>query len=422
MGLYDEDEEDDLLDTDIARSPKTNGFLNNLSLEDDGTGNGSVILEEVTGMSEEQFKENLGAEMAKGEASDLPETSMGAISLLKSEKEGSQPYASREEFDADLSGRSGEIKAAKAKLYGALESGGDLTSSQTLALGVLALGLITAGAAAKGKRGIAAGAEAFNTGGQLFLKQKGASDRENQKTILSKIGDLEKEEGQIRTQQMKNDTAGFEREERIGEKIATGQRMKAAGLGEKGTTVNFNVPGKLSDAESQKFAAAESTINEGQRLAAKLKTLPSDGVWDRARWQTYSSATATPEGKLMAEVQAYAKKIVKAENPGNPSEWEGKSTLKTLTGDFTASPADLAELLGNRSRVLAASTATDMESSKRLREDYQGQIDRYKTLAGDTKPDLQFYKNITSDPENSSTSGVKPGDVINRGAYTIKIR
>ena len=109
--------------------------------------------------------------------------------------------------------------------------------------------------------------------------------------------------------------------------------------------------------------------------------MPSNSLLDTAVWQGKRLTTATEEGKLAARAFNFAKERIKVQNPGNPSEWEGRTGIANTIGDRVSSPADMATLLEQAAGVIAKTTAANLSAAKELRDDYSGYIGKLENVA-----------------------------------------
>ena len=318
-------------------------------------------------------------EQAKGPDSDTPEQTMAMISALKDHLTGGGPVT-RASTSAAAGQDLNSITARKAALNEQLATTGKMTSSQTVGLAVLALGLMGAAAAVKGKRGLAMGANAFGTGGKIFLDSERANTTAANKSTIAQMNALNAQEKDLTKFVQDNAMAPIKREEAVQASVDSAVRRKAAGAGD-GVTVNNIAPNNISQTESRQAAQAMGTVQEALEIAKELRKLPSDTWQDTASWQAKAATTATKEGKLYARAFDFAKAKVKVLNPGNPSEWEGKTGLKTTIGDIITGPGDIAQLLEQSAGVLANTAASNLETATQLRKDPSALIQQYRNIA-----------------------------------------
>lgn len=326
----------------------------------------------------DNLEEDTSNELALGPDSAVPEDALAASSLLKDVLTGKTPVTRARIAQAgsqDLN----EITARKAALNEALQTG-QLSSSQTVGLGMLAMALMAAGAAVKGKRGISAAGGAVNLGGQVLMEGAKNEAAVNNKKINAQLGALNSQEAATTKMVTENAMAPLRQEEKIAASVEAAKRKKAAGVGG-GITINNMAPDKISQTESRQAAQAMGSVQEALAIAKELRKLPSEDWKDTASWQAKASTTATKEGKLYARAFDFAKQKVKVLNPGNPSEWEGKTGLKTTIGDIITGPRDIAQLLEQSAGVLANTAASNLETAGQLRSDPSTLIKQYRDIA-----------------------------------------
>lgn len=336
------------------------------------------------------------AELLKGDQSEVPQDTLAAISTFKDFLNDSDP--TREGYGEAINQGLDSIKARKLDLYQKLKSGDELTSSQTVGLGILALGLLAAGGAAKGKKGIGMAGNAFNQGGQLYLAQNDAQNKADHVAELAQLKDLGEQERDLTKQGVENKLAPIKENETIGAKLKYRRQAIAEGLlNPNGQTVNVVLPKHVDTQTAKQIDQAGSTINQLTSLADDLDQVKPGVLGDRMSWQAKSRLSSTDEGKLNSRIMRAALQAARMDSGGRPSQFLEQIELKLNTGDITSSPRDVATLLRQRAGELAASTATVMRDAEANRTDYPGQIKRYESLAqsvgaklGDSNKFLNF--------------------------------
>lgn len=300
--------------------------------------------------AQEDLEAAMQEEQSKGPGSTVPEDTLAGISLSKDLISGEEPFT-RESFARAISGELGNIKQKKADIYQRLQSGASLTSSQTVGLGILALGLMAAGGLAKGKRGLAAAGDAFNVGGQVFLKQNENKREADQAAAKSELSALNSQEASLTKQGIENKMAPIKTEESIGARIKARAEMVKRGLVKTtGDSTTINMPDAKVTERLENAQDAAYMINKFEELLAdKFK----DELREGESW--ISSASRIAKGKFASEgaqkelnamIAGFQRANAKALG-ANPSNMDLKLLLEELTGGSVYSIPFLAERLSS---------------------------------------------------------------------------
>lgn len=308
------------------------------------------------GMS--QLEQAMQVEQAKGPDSDVPEQSMAAVSLLKDLKSGVDP--TREAYEQKISGQLNDITQKKAELFAKLKSGGELSTSQAVGLGVLALGLMAAGGLMKGKRGLAMGANAFGLGGQLFLKQSEEEKKTNDALTKTQLTGLNSQENMLARAGLDSQLAPIKAKEATDNKLDFLRKAEGQGLMKPpgGNTTTIVMPKQTDQKTTAMLDSAPAAVESLQLLADKLKQLPyDDSLGSRAKFQFMKEWTATEEGKLWTQATRQSLQAAKDVSGGRPSQYLEQIENKLNKGDWSASPKDIAQLFDQYAGEVAARAA-----------------------------------------------------------------
>lgn len=342
-------------------------------------------------------------EIAKGPDSDVPENALASISLLKDYLSGKDP--SREALNEAVTGGLNAIQQKKLDLATKLKNNQGLTSSQTVGLGVLALGLLAAGGAMKGKRGMAMAGNAFLGGGGMAMKQI-EQEQENQRKVgLSELSNLNKQEADLTKTGVENKLAPVKTEETIGAQVEAKRRKVAAGLeNPNGTTINMPgalVKGELPTEVQQELMKIDGAVAIGDQVADKLSKLPDTTV-GTIQNQIQKHFSATDRGEIESQFGLYRRIIQAAIEGKRGSDQDNQVFSKILAGDFTASGPKQAQLIN--------------QANDALRRIMKGQIETYQQLG--TPEGVESFKKKLSlvrakQPEGDNPSGaVAPKKIV----------
>lgn len=307
-------------------------------------------------------------ELAKGESSSVPEDTMAALSVSKDIATGKEPFT-RETLGAAIEGKLGELQKRKAELYSKMQSGEALSSSQTVGLGILALGLMAAGGALKGKKGISQAGNAFNLGGSIFLKQnKEEADNKN-RLLLSEMKSLNANEAALAKAGLENKMAPLKTEEKIEAQTEARRRMVKEGTLKPGMNINVNtgalVKGELPAAVQQKIIEQDGAIAVGEEIANELAKLP-DTTKGVIQNQISKQFTATPRGQVESKYALYRRILQSAIEGKRGSDQDNKIFSQIVNGDFTASGPTQAKLIRQANKALNRITLSEVETYQEL--------------------------------------------------------
>lgn len=336
--------------------------------------------------AELSLEDRVGAELEKGSASSVPQDYLAMTSFVN-DLASSGGQLTREKVNQAIGDRSNEIAARKADIYKRIASNQGLSNSQLVALGVLALGLVAAGGAARGKRGIAAAGDAIKLGGGVLLASDKAKDDAQTRADAAELKSLNSEESRLGAIGMKNLMAPIEREERIGEYVDKKKRAKAAGVGS-GSEIGELARGlaglftkDIPGAASSKAANVNGILENSRTLMENLGKVPSETLVDRGKWQISKQFSATDAGKIDSQAKLLARLIVNATDRGAPSDFDIKSWESILNGDWTGSAADMKQLVAQSTGMIARAAAAQLEAEIGLRDDPMKVINGYKQAA-----------------------------------------
>lgn len=319
--------------------------------------------------AQEELEAAMMEEQSKGASSSAPEDTLAGISLSKDILSGTEPF-NRDTFAQAISGELGEIKQRKADLYKKIQDGSSLTSSQTVGLGILALGLLAAGGITKGKRGIAAAGDAFNVGGQVFLKQNERKQEATEAAAKSEISALNSQENSLTKQGIENRMAPIKTEESIGAKLEARRRAVKEGLVKPGgATINVNTglaSGELPSSVQAELIKTQGSIDVGEQIAEKLQKLPGDfqGTLEN---QINKRFSATERGQLESKLLMYKRMLQSAIEGKRGSDQDNAIFSQIVSGDFTASGPVQAGLIRQANEALKRITLTEIETYQKLR-------------------------------------------------------
>lgn len=316
--------------------------------------------------------DKMGAELQKGEASDLPENFMATTSLVHDWAMGEDP--TREGLAKAAAGDLNSISARKADLYEKLKSGGELSDSQALGLGILALGLLAAGGAIKGKRGLGMAGQSLGLGEQLFLGLEKDRTKQERASVTSELSSLNKREGEITKMAAENAMAPIKNEEQISGAVETAKRKRSAGVGD-GQNINIKVDTAGSKQMTEELLKAEM---------AKKRTLRSNNA-------IRSAVEAAVKGGARLDesvVEAVGRNVEAFVNPNSPAgalrRLKVKGMLEQLNTLNKGTPSE-------RDRELQEiATGNDYHVSLKTILDIADQMDRY---ASEGVSDLEEISN-----------------------------
>lgn len=300
-------------------------------------------------MSDDPLISAMDEEIAKGPNSDAPEQTLGGISWLKDFISGKDP--TREGLNEAAANGLSAVTKAKLDLAQKIKSGQSLTSSQTVGLGVLALGLLAAGGAIKGKRGMAMGANAFMGGGSMAMKQIENEQEAQQKENLAKASSLDKQESDITKVALENKLAPIKEEESIGARLKLKRQMVKEGLEVPGgNSVKIDMPDVEARKRLEGAQEAIRTIDKVENLLAKNfpLQLKNGETWleAAARQGTGKISSEGAQKELDSSLQSILRANAKSLG-ANPSNQDVERLQAEITGGGVYSVPFLAKRLAS---------------------------------------------------------------------------
>lgn len=279
-------------------------------------------------------------------------------------------FAQGASIDEVLQNISNEVPAVQASMIEHLKTAKEnkpLTSSQLIASMILQIAPILIGAAVSGKRGGAVGGQAGLLGTQTFfkgLKEKEKEDRESSllaaKADASRIKSLTQQGIALQKQKFAGETS-----KEVARIRAKGE-IDAAGV----ALLESKMPSDIKGSILQNTGVGKN----GTAIAAKFKELPSDGIIDWATFRVGKQFAATETGKLYRAAQVFVQQFLKATQGSRPSDFDVKKYEDFLSGDFTASADDVADLIDqavelmDRMNLAIAETTLQLSSPEGTRE------------------------------------------------------
>lgn len=358
------------------------------------TNDAMKAFQDVIGSSPDEASQKLiGQTLTPDEKKEVGPETLAALSYFKDVLTG----GTNEEITQKAGTALDEISKRKIELAKKLSEGDTLTRPQAVAAGFISMLPMLIGAAVKGRRGVAIGANAGAIGSQVLFK---GIEKDNEKADTrnrleyQELGNQQKDITKLAVDQIKSNQNFENSKQLIDYKAAADQRGDGAGSGrgkaiqdamESGDVSGLNAADakfvlaarekakevgdwftKAPTVVQTKLLQADSGTQELNLLGKKLKALNQNAV----EFQAKEHISGTQANKLISEVKLMIPVITRLSGEvGNLAEQEQARALNATLGNWTSGSVGAAERVNEAANLYRRLALKQAEMAKKAYSD-----------------------------------------------------